>query len=564
MYSVLFLVTSFSCASFSQDKSFTDIQIKDSIQSLYGVKRYTQATELADVYLKKNPYDYEVIYLKGILAYSLKDWKKAIHYFNGSIQNGYNIAEAQYNTACCYALQGNKTEAVTWLKSAINSLPSFYYQWMEDSDLQILANEAKYLNEIHSYNREAKDRKTQWQADLAFYNDRMKQFHFNLFSKISEKEWDAKITKLHNEVGTLNDNEIIVRLMKLAAIVGDGHTMLVPPISEKFNFKMSPFLTYIFDDGVYILEVQKNYKQLLGSKLTAINGLPIDSVLQKIKTIIPSDNEYGNKWLQPLVLNIPQLLYGLNIIDKKTEYTISYTKDGKQNMANIKCEISLNGDFLESWIYGFHNLEGWSKVNQSIIPSSQTNREKPYWFAYDKENQIVIFHYNQVQTDESENEATFIKRLNDFITNNPVKALVVDLRYNEGGDNTIYRPILNGIISNEKVNQKNKLFVLIGRRTFSAGMCFATELEKSTNAIFVGEPTGSSPNFVGESGGVFQLPYSGIYVNASNLYWQNSFAFDNRKFISPDVYVKQLIEDYINGKDAPLDTIKKLLEMNQN
>ncbi|WP_417882512.1 S41 family peptidase [Xanthomarina gelatinilytica] len=555
---VLFFSFGLSFTAFAQKHTPTDTQIKDSIQSLYVLKKYTKASELTNVYLKKYPYDYEVIYLKGLLTYTSKDWSLAINHFKKSIENGYNIAEAKYNIACCYALQSNKSEAKTWLISAINDYPSFYYQWMEDSDLAILANDAEYLNQIHQYNRTAKDRVSQWQADVAFYSERMKQFHYNLFSSIAEEEWDTKVAQLHNQIKDLSDEEIIVRLMNLSAIVGDGHTTIVPPISDKFNFKMSPFLTYIFDDGIYILETQKGYEHLLGSKLIAINNMPIDEVLKKIQTIIPSDNKFGNKWLQPLVLNIPQLLYGLNIIDKKTEYAISYTKDGKQNKANIKCETSLTGDFLESWIYGFHNLEGWSKVKQSKIPSSQTNRDKPYWFEYQKENQIVVFHYNQIQTNENENETAFIKRLNDFIANNPVKALVVDLRYNEGGDNTIYRPILNGIISNKKVNQKDKLYVLIGRRTFSAGMCFATELEKSTNATFVGEPTGSSPNFVGESGGVFQLPYSGIYANASNLYWQNSYAFDNRKFIAPDIYVKQTFTDYINGIDIELKNIKQL------
>ena len=43
------------------------------------------------------------------------------------------------------------------------------------------------------------------------------------------------------------------------------------------------------------------------------------------------------------------------------------------------------------------------------------------------------------------------------------------------------------------------LFVIIGRRTFSAAQNTVNMIEKNTNATFVGEPTGSRPNFVGES-----------------------------------------------------------------
>lgn len=58
-----------------------------------------------------------------------------------------------------------------------------------------------------------------------------------------------------------------------------------------------------------------------------------------------------------------------------------------------------------------------------------------------------------------------------------------------------------------KINQRGKLFVIVGRQTFSAAMNGAAEIERHTNAIFVGEPTGSSPNFVGETIGV-NLTYS--------------------------------------------------------
>lgn len=554
--SFLLLSISFFC----QNTIENTIEVKDSLVSLYEQKQYKNAERLVGAYLEENPYDSEVLYLKGQIAYHLKQWPTAIVYFKRSIKNGYNIAGAKYNIACCYALQGNNAEAADWLISAINDYPSFYYQWMEDPDLSSLVNEPEYLDQIYKYDRTAKDRASQWTADVTFYSDRMKQFHYDLFRNINEEDWDAKVLGLKNSVKELNDEEIIVGLMELSKLAGDGHTVVVPPVSDKFKFKMSPFLTYIFDDGIYILEAQKNYEHLLGSRITAINDMPIDTVLKRIQSIIPSDNEFGKKWLQPLVLNIPQLLYGLKIIDGKTEYSISFDKNDKSKTAKIKCENDLTGDFLESWLYGFHELEGWSKMKQLKIPSSQTNKEKPYWFEYLPESQIVIFYYNQVQTDENENETDFIKRLNTFIETNPVKALIIDLRSNEGGDNTIYRPILNGIISNNKINKEGKLFALIGRRTFSAGMCFATELEKSTNATFIGEPTGSSPNFVGESGGVFQLPYSGIYANASNLYWQNSFAFDNRKYIVPQIYIPMTFKNYAEGIDKSLELIMEITQ----
>ena len=61
-------------------------------------------------------------------------------------------------------------------------------------------------------------------------------------------------------------------------------------------------------------------------------------------------------------------------------------------------------------------------------------------------------------------------------------------------------------------------------------------LADHTPARFVGEPTGSSPNFVGETV-PFRLPYSGFTVNVSDLYWQTSWPMDHRTWIPPDLLV---------------------------
>ncbi|MEZ4977359.1 MAG: hypothetical protein R2802_12505 [Flavobacteriaceae bacterium] len=542
------------------DKQTDCLKEREQIITAYKNKDYNKVQELASNYLKNSPYDYEICYLLAQTEYFLKKWSKAITYFKIALDFGYNVAESKYNIACCYALQGNSELAFKWLNDAINDHPSYYYQWMEDSDLSNLANNQNYLNKLSHYNRDAVTRHSKWLADIEFFNERMRQFHFNLFENITEKDWDDEINKLEDKIGSLKDHEIVVELMKIAAKVGDGHTVVAPPVSGDIIFHRAPFLTHLFDDGLYIINAKNSHSDLLGAKVLKIDDMPINEVANKVQTVISHDNQFGIKWLLPLALNMPELLNALKITQNKIEYKLEVEKDGNIRTLNIVCNDELTSDFLESWLYGFYTEKGWSKMSIKKTPTSQTRLEDPYWFEYLPEDQLVVFHYNQVQTSPEESESEFTHRLTEFVSNNKVKALIVDLRSNEGGDNTIYQPILNGIISNEKINKKRKLFVFIGRRTFSAGMCFATELEKSTNAIFVGEPTGSSPNFVGESGGVFQLPYSEIWINASNLFWQNSYAFDKRKFISPQVFVKDSFRGYYEGVDSCLEVVKQMVQ----
>ena len=84
---------------------------------------------------------------------------------------------------------------------------------------------------------------------------------------------------------------------------------------------------------------------------------------------------------------------------------------------------------------------------------------------------------------------------------------MVDLRNNGGGDNTTYRHLL-AVLQDPAIDRPGQLDVLIGRLTFSAAANFATEVERTTDAIFVGEDMGGSPNLYGDARRV-DLPYGG-------------------------------------------------------
>ncbi|MFZ0749541.1 MAG: hypothetical protein WAM70_09300, partial [Pyrinomonadaceae bacterium] len=141
-----------------------------------------------------------------------------------------------------------------------------------------------------------------------------------------------------------------------------------------------------------------------------------------------------------------------------------------------------------------------------------------------------------------------------FINEKEVEKLVVDMRWNNGGNTLLLRPLLQGVIKNEKINRRGKLFIIIGRRTYSAAQNAATYFDRDTNAIFVGEPTGSSPNFVGEED-PFVLPYSRIMANVSHLYWQSSYPQDERTWIAPQIYVPPTFAAYRRNGDAALEAI---------
>jgi C-terminal processing protease CtpA/Prc len=166
----------------------------------------------------------------------------------------------------------------------------------------------------------------------------------------------------------------------------------------------------------------------------------------------------------------------------------------------------------------------------------------------------VYFQFNEVRNDEQEPLDRFCQRLFEFIAKHPVDKLVIDIRWNAGGNLLLNPPLVHGLIRCDKVNQRGKLFVIIGRNTASAAQCLAAQIERNASVLFVGEPTGSSPNFVGETCPL-SLPYSKMQATISDLYWQNSIAMDYRTWIAPEIYTPPTFAAYRAKQDPALKAI---------
>ena len=132
--------------------------------------------------------------------------------------------------------------------------------------------------------------------------------------------------------------------------------------------------------------------------------------------------------------------------------------------------------------------------------------------------------------------------------------LVLDMRWNNGGDTTLVPIVLSSLIRDSKIDQPDKLFVITGHRTFSAAQNAVTMIARFTPTIIVGDTTGSSPNFVGEDSAV-QLPYSKLMVSISDLYWQSSWPTDYRVWIPPLIYAPLRFAEYRENRDGAMEAI---------
>jgi len=89
-----------------------------------------QNVDSANFYLKLAAQDYQA-----------KDYQKAAQGYISALRHYPGYAAAVYNTACCYSLLNNKTEANKWLESSVDL---GYYKFEQDPDLNNIRNTKQY------------------------------------------------------------------------------------------------------------------------------------------------------------------------------------------------------------------------------------------------------------------------------------------------------------------------------------------------------------------------------------------------------------------------------------
>ena len=384
----------------------------------------------------------------------------------------------------------------------------------------------------------------QWQADVRFLGDELPRRHRNAFHRMKREDFESAVNKLYSAVPTMSDDEIVVELMKLVAMIKDGHTNLIP--MQYFQSGAYPLRFYSFADGVYVEKAAPAYAELVGAKVLRVGIKTIDDAMTAIAPVIAADNEMGVLDIGPMFLSAPEILSGLKIISDKKTLDLVVSSGGKERSVTVHPEATVQNILSppSEWV---------DAAGKKNAPLYLTHSGETYWFEYLKDKQIVYVKQNAVQNKPNETLADFYKKVFEFIDANPVDKLVIDLRNNGGGNNTLNTPIIVNMIRS-KINKRGHLFVITGRQTFSAAQNFTNQIEKWTEAIFVGEPTADHVNMYGDNR-PFTLPNSGLVVRASTLWWQDLDPRDERKWKAPDIAADLTFADYAAGRDPAFQAI---------
>jgi hypothetical protein len=328
----------------------------------------------------------------------------------------------------------------------------------------------------------------------------------------------------------LSDAQVQAELMKLVAAVGDGHTAMRPAISN-----VLPIGFYWFKEGIFVLGAAEEHKALLGGRLEMIGALTAQAACERLRPLMPFENDSSFRSEVVSLLNAADLLFAAGITES-SDSAVLRVKDA-------------SGTAVTARIAAVPRAE-MPNLQRAVSPLAT----KPFALQVLDSGKTILFEYNRCQDSPEFPFAPVRREFFQLMKDEAVQRIIIDLRYSGGGNSMIFDPVIEQM-AQSRFNAPDRLFVLIGRNTYSSAVLNALSLRFMTKAKSFGEPTGGRPNHHGEIR-TLQLPNSKLTVTYSTKYFTRIPDSDPPSLM-PDVLVEPTFRDRAAGVDAAVEAILK-------
>ena len=382
-----------------------------------------------------------------------------------------------------------------------------------------------------------------WRSDIRYYLEQMKRQHYVYSRQPLPAALVDAANRLSGNVPRYSDERILAEFEHLASFAGDGHTYILPFGSRRVTAHMLPLRFFLFSDGMYVIDAFPGYERWIGSKVVRVGDTPAETVIERMRPTLSADNRFTYLWVAPPLLSFRGFLE--NFADGIDGDGVSLTLR-PQGAAETRIRIA---PVVAPPLRGIPKLMASRLAGAPAAPMYLSDVGRNFWFR-PLADSVLYFQFNQVMNADSESLAEFANRLDGTVRATRPRAIIVDARHNNGGNLALLPPLIDVFHRYESDRKDGRIYVLMGRNTFSAAQFFLGDMDRYTHTIFAGEPSSSKPNFVGEETTV-QLPWSGGIGSISDRYHE-SIPGDKREWIEPAIKYSLSSADYFANRDPLL------------
>jgi len=425
------------------------------------------------------------------------------------------------------------------------------------------------------------------------------------------------------DVPNLTDFEIAIAMQSAISNLQDNHFQILPweirandiPLFVEFRHFGGA------NTGFFLVNAPTEFSHAVNHKVVAINEVPINAVIERFSAFVSVENIYDARTRLASTLNSPMTLSVLGLFENgEVTFTMENPQNGEQTA------ITLTENYRLITEEDFYRLENVSGRAAGEMPSFFTLDARNSFHFYEEQNLLYIRlegfdptvytdaweimlnlgaeTFSEVETEIRQAildgtiggiisppvDFTPANWLDDevlalwevhpgileIVANNEIEAIIVDVRYNVGGDSGVFTQLFNLI---RETVPAERIYYFINGGSLSASTTTAFAM-RAWGATIVGEPMGQNTIFHGvfyreddedEPGALVILENSQITAEIPNLL---SFVesdilnieFDYNVFFElspnfefytfrPDVLIEHTIDDWINNRDPLLEFV---------
>lgn len=344
---------------------------------------------------------------------------------------------------------------------------------------------------------------------------------FNMFVRLLEEthpdpytgfggkmNFRSQVQTLRSGMEQVTDSDQFKEILTgFIAQLEDGHTFINSG-NQAGNQQTNNYLPLAFKvatDGLFVGSTTKEYSLHAGSKLLAVNNIPVDELLQKIKKLEGAENKYGAmnnlcNWIvsqhkaERLLGQMAAAELKLqNTQDEVYHLTVSYGARPEWAPFESGIIIAKDNELLYSDILEKENVGylAWnSVVSREVVEGIEP--DKPHFKG------MMNWAYSSMQQKQPEDSGEAVKNIPGLyetffslltqMEDRKARYLIIDLRNNSGGMTPLCRPVLYMLYGDDYLNyhsdaQYNRLISPLLLKKWNLNSIEDYNKEKNTNYV---------------------------------------------------------------------------------
>ncbi len=345
------------------------------------------------------------------------------------------------------------------------------------------------------------------------------------FSPEAREQAHALIADLRARAPAMTDAQFVFAVARLAGLDDNGHDAFDLGKDGWSPSLRLPVRMIWFADALLIARAGPDAAELLGASVMTIEGLTPGELMERLRPLQGGIDGF-RRWQLSWIFHSPEALHAIGIARHPDRLELKLKlADGRALtrtvVAKSKVEVAPGQVPSRYWIpapWDGEREKGW---RAAVDPASAPLylQEPDAWFRTSDLPELEAL-YVQFRSNFDEGDAKiapFVAGVSSRLKASPPKNLILDLRFDTGGDNTQNRDLMREIAQ----RVPGRIYLLVGNYTFSAGIASAAALKHDggEKVTIVGDAVGDRTHWWSEHGKPVCLPASKVCFPLNTGYW---------------------------------------------